>query len=92
MNKEEIDITKFYNDLSQNWDNTRPKYTLEIFRKIASRLDKSKLCSILDFGCGTGLFCKYLAENLPKTKIDGIDISNQIYFKNQTKIEHQIYS
>ncbi|VVB84905.1 Trans-aconitate 2-methyltransferase [uncultured archaeon] len=81
MNKEKIDTTKFYNDLSQNWDNTRPKYTQEIFRKIASRLDKNKSCSILDFGCGTGLFCKYLSENLPKAKIDGIDISNQMIEK-----------
>lgn len=81
MNKDKIDITKFYNDLSQNWDNTRPKYTLEIFQKIASRLDKSKPSAILDFGCGTGLLCKYLSENLPKAKIDGIDISSQMIEK-----------
>ncbi len=81
MNKEKIDTTKFYNDLSQSWDNTRPKYTEEIFRKIASRLDKSRPYSILDFGCGTGLLCEYLSENLPKAKIDGIDISNQMIEK-----------
>ncbi len=81
MNKEKIAIAKFYNDLSWNWDNTRPKYTQEIFRKMASRLDKSKPCAILDFGCGTGLLCKYLSENLPGAKIDGIDISNQMIEK-----------
>lgn len=48
---------------------------------MASRLDKSKPCAILDFGCGTGLLCKYLSENLPGAKIDGIDISNQMIEK-----------
>ncbi len=81
MNNEKIDIAKFYNDLSQNWDKTRPKYTQEIFQKIVSRLDISKPCAILDFGCGTGLLCKYLSENLPRAKIDGIDISNQMIEK-----------
>ncbi len=81
MNKKKIDLAKFYNDLSQSWDNTRPKYTQEIFRKIASHLDKNKQYFILDFGCGTGLLCKYLSENLPKAKIDGIDISNQMIEK-----------
>lgn len=78
MDKKKIDITKFYDDLSQSWDSTRPKYTLEIFIEIISRLDKNKPYSILDFGCGTGLLCKYLSDNLPNAKIDGIDISSQM--------------
>lgn len=76
--RKKLNLTKFYDDLAQSWDNTRPKYTLEIFKKIVSRLDKNEAHSILDFGCGTGLFCKYLSENLPKAKIKGVDISKQM--------------
>lgn len=79
-----LEIDKFYDDLSKIWDKTRPKYTAEIFSKIISHLDKNKPYSILDFGCGTGLLCKNLHENLPNAKIEGIDISGQMIEKAKT--------
>lgn len=81
-NKKKFDLTQFYDDLSQTWDGTRPKYTTQIFQKIISHLNKSS--SVLDFGCGTGLFCKYAQENLPDAKIEGIDISNRMIEKART--------
>jgi len=78
-NKFEID--KFYDDLSNSWDKTRPKYTQEIFRKIIAHLDKNKPYSILDFGCGTGLLCKFISDNFRNAKIEGIDISSQMIKK-----------
>lgn len=75
---DEFDINTFYDDLSKSWDDTRPTYTEEIFRKITSHLDKHTFYSILDFGCGTGLLCRSISENFPNTKIDGIDISRQM--------------
>ncbi len=81
MSENKFEIDKFYDDLSANWDKTRPKYTQEIFRKITSRLDKNKSYSILDFGCGTGLLCKFISDNVPNSKIDGIDISSQMIEK-----------
>jgi trans-aconitate methyltransferase len=76
-----FDITRFYDDLANSWDNTRPKYTLEIFEKITSRLDKGKPYSILDFGCGTGLLCRYLSDNLPNARIEGVDVSSRMIEK-----------
>lgn len=81
MTENKFETSKFYNDLSATWDKTRPKYTEEIFRKITSYIDKNKTHSILDFGCGTGLFCKYIADNFQNIKIDGIDISSQMVEK-----------
>lgn len=80
-NIHKIKVDKFYDDLSEIWDKTRPKYTEGIFRKIIARLDKIKPYLILDFGCGTGLLCKYLHENLPNAKVDGIDISSRMIEK-----------
>ena len=81
MTENKFEIDKFYDDLSKSWDKTRPKYTQEIFRKIISHLDKNKSYSILDFGCGTGLLCKFISENFPNAKIEGIDISSQMIEK-----------
>ncbi|MFH1745086.1 MAG: methyltransferase domain-containing protein [bacterium] len=82
----DFDINKFYDNLSKSWDKIRPEYTTEIFRKITSRLDKNKLYSILDFGCGTGLLCKFISDNFPDAKIEGIDISSQMIEKAKSNL------
>jgi trans-aconitate methyltransferase len=81
MTENKFEIDKFYDDLSKSWDKTRPKYTQDIFKKITSHLDKNKSYSILDFGCGTGLLCKFISERFPNAKIEGIDISKQMIEK-----------
>lgn len=85
-NTKQFNIEKFYNDISQNWDNTRPKYTFEIFKKIASYLVKNNSSVVLDFGCGTGLFTKYVQENYPGIKVSGIDISSQMIEKAKVNL------
>ncbi len=67
--------------MSKSWDKTRPKYTQDIFRKITVHLDKNKSYAIFDFGCGTGLLCKFISDNFPNAKIEGIDISSQMIEK-----------
>ena len=84
MTENKFEIDKFYDNLSKSWDKTRPKYTQKIFRKITSHLDKNKPFSIFDFGCGTGLLCKFISNNFPKVKIEGIDISSQMIEKAKT--------
>jgi len=69
---------EFYDNLASSWDETRPEFTSTIFAEIVSLLDKTRPLLILDFGCGTGLLSKYLHENLPSAKIDGIDISSEM--------------
>lgn len=79
-----IQVAAFYDELSGTWDKTRPEYTEEIFKKILSHLEKSRQYPILDFGCGTGLLCKYLHKHLPEAKIDGIDVSSRMIEKAKT--------
>lgn len=81
MDNDKLDIVKFYNDLSDSWDKTRPAYSAEIFKLMISGMDKDKQHSILDFGCGTGLLCKYLLDNFPRAKAEGVDISSQMIKK-----------
>lgn len=88
MSENRFKIEKFYDDLSESWDNTRPKYTPEIFRRIISHLDKNKQYSILDFGCGTGVLCRFISENFPDSRIDGIDISNQMIEKGKINCQN----
>jgi len=78
---DKLQTEKFYDGLAKSWDETRPGFTAEIFAEIASGLDKGKRLDILDFGCGTGLLCKYISENLPNAKIEGIDISSRMIEK-----------
>ncbi|MGZ3882421.1 MAG: class I SAM-dependent methyltransferase [Flavisolibacter sp.] len=53
----------------------------EICRKITSRFDRKNSYSIFDFGCGTGSLCKFISDNFPDAKIEGIDISSQMIEK-----------
>lgn len=80
--KDALQIDKFYDGLSASWDQTRPKYTSEIFAKILGKIEKPD-AAILDFGCGTGLLAKYLYQRLPGAKIEGIDTSGKMVKKAQ---------
>ncbi|NJD76817.1 MAG: class I SAM-dependent methyltransferase [Candidatus Methanoperedens sp.] len=84
MVENRFEIEKFYDNLSESWDKTRPEYTQEIFRKITFRLDKNSSYSIFDFGCGTGLLCEFISDNFSNVKIEGIDISGQMIEKAKT--------
>lgn len=76
-----LQTEKFYDSLAKSWDITRPGFTAEIFAGIMSYLDKRKPLKVLDFGCGTGLLCRYLSESLPGAEIEGVDISSQMVEK-----------
>lgn len=84
MSENKFEIDKFYDYLSKSWDKTRPKYTQEIIEKITAHLDQNKPYSIFDFGCGTGLLCKFISNNFSNAKIEGVDISSQMIEKAKT--------
>lgn len=50
---------------------------LRIFERIDDHLGESCL-SALDFGCGTGLLCRYLQEQHVGMSVHGIDLSRQM--------------
>lgn len=81
INENNFNTEDFYDRLSENWDMTRPGYTQKIFGRMVSRLDKNNTHSILDFGCGTGLFCRFVSENFANAKIAGIDTSGRMIEK-----------
>lgn len=78
MAEKDFDVNRFYDSLAGSWDGTRPGYTEKIFEKITYRLDKNKSYYILDFGCGTGLLCRFVSERFPNARIDGIDVSSRM--------------
>lgn len=84
LTESEFELDRFYDNLSKTWDKTRPGYSQEICRKITSRIDIKDPYSIFDFGCGTGLLCKFISDNFPDAKIEGVDISSQMIEKAKT--------
>ena len=70
---------EYYSIVHKNWF-THPNYRLfEFIRKYAAeKIGPS--CRLLDVGCGNGDFLKYLASEMPKAELYGIDTM---------KIEHE---
>ena len=72
---------KYYDDWSQNYDQTLNQWDYRAPRKaslILKSFNKVNPKKILDLACGTGLFAEELIKIYPKTKIDGVDISKKI--------------
>jgi trans-aconitate methyltransferase len=47
----------------------------DVFRRISSHFDRQGVFSVLDFGCGTGLLCRHIADSFPLIRIEGCDTS-----------------
>ena len=74
-------VKKYYDDWSENYDETLKKWNYKAPKKVISYLkkfDEIKPKKILDIACGTGLFAEEILKIYPKISIDGIDISKKI--------------
>lgn len=60
-----------------NFANLRPVALIRFSRKAKTilSLSKGKNTRILDLGCGTGILSKYILEQNPEVRIEGVDIS-----------------
>jgi predicted TPR repeat methyltransferase len=82
------EINKYYNDWSNNYDNSLLKWNYKTPLNSALILKSLLLIppnNLLDLACGTGLFAEEILKFFPKLKIDGIDISKKILTKAQEK-------
>ena len=72
---------KYYDDWSQNYDQTLSQWDYRAPKKVSLILKSYKKFNpkkILDLACGTGLFAEELIKIYPNVLIDGIDISKKI--------------
>jgi len=59
------------------------------FRNFVVKNQKNNQLKILECGCGTGEYTKWIAENFPKSEIVAIDISNRIIEVAKSKCKSQ---
>jgi|GEM_PF-5289224 len=67
---------KFYNSLSQDWNNSRQHPWLG-WQEVMKSLHTSP-ASILDIGCGNGRFLQFLQKELEKFSYTGLDFSEKL--------------
>ena len=84
------DHKRLYGKWADNYDETfaaqnRYRSPEKIAKLFAQVVPPQARAVIADVGCGTGLVGQYLAESLPKSQIDGIDISVQMLAQARTK-------
>lgn len=86
----ELPVERFYDELARSWDATRPQYMTRVFERIAAHLDE-RCASVLDFGCGTGLLCRYLHEKRPGMRVHGVDVSSQMTAKARSNCPECVF-
>lgn len=84
------DHKRLYAKWADNYDETfatqnRYRSPEEIAKLFAQVVPPQSRAVVADIGCGTGLVGQYLAELLPESQIDGIDISTQMLAQARTK-------
>lgn len=73
-----------------NWELRRHRFTSEMLPIFYQYMRLKSNYIILDMGCGTGVFTRYLARGLDSGKITGIDISPALinFAKKKAEEEH----
>jgi malonyl-CoA O-methyltransferase len=81
-----LEIAHAFNRSAYNYDSAA-KIQTEIGKRLIQRLDYIKLKpkTILDLGCATATFSRYLKKRFPKAKIISVDISYEMLKRAKNK-------
>ncbi len=78
----------FFNSHAENWDSRQKEFDFERVNEIIERIAIPPHSTVLDVGCGTGIFTEQLlAKGI--TNVTGLDIAPQMIDLYRSKFPHQ---
>lgn len=78
----------YIDERGKNWMNNP---NIELFQKIYNFIKEKNEGSIIDLGCGVGLFCKFLINKNKNLDITGVDLIKNKKFKNVKFINKEFF-
>ena len=87
-------LAKRFGKSKNSYENATPiqeKMAQFLITKIAKRLEKKEVFSILEIGCGTGRLTRKLISQFPKAEIIAIDISKEMLAKASKATKQPVY-
>jgi len=80
-----------YTKRAENYDKRWQHYCLPSFFKTLQILDLKEDSSLLDVGCGTGIFLEILEKKFPLTKFSGLDPNQAMLVKASEKLSSNVH-
>jgi 2-polyprenyl-3-methyl-5-hydroxy-6-metoxy-1,4-benzoquinol methylase len=73
-----MDEKKIYNENWRQWEDMKihGPMSRHIRRMVFTAMKKTSVTSLLDVGCGPGIFLKEVAQKYPSCRLSGVDISD----------------
>ena len=79
-----------YTKRAENYDKRWQHYCLPSFSKPLQILDLNGDSTLLDVGCGTGIFLEILEKKFPYTKFSGLDSNQAMLAKASEKLSSKV--
>ena len=80
-----------YTKRAKNYDKRWQHYCLPSFSKPLQILDLNHGSSLLDVGCGTGIFLEMVEKKFPTTQFNGIDPNQAMLAKAAEKLSNKVH-
>ncbi len=80
-----------YSKRAKNYDKRWQHYCLPSFSKPLQILDLNHDSSLLDVGCGTGIFLEMVEKKFPATQFNGIDPNQAMLAKAAEKLSSKVH-
>ena len=80
-----------YTKRAKNYDKRWQHYCLPSFSKPLQILDLNQDASLLDVGCGTGIFLAMVEKKFPATQFNGIDPNQAMLAKAAEKLSSKVH-
>ena len=80
-----------YTKRAKNYDKRWQHYCLPSFSKPLQILDLNHDSSLLDVGCGTGIFLEMVEKKFPTTQFNGIDSNQAMLAKAAEKLSSKVH-
>jgi trans-aconitate methyltransferase len=77
------ELAKLREDLAPWWERLTPSCASDVLQAVTRTVRLDEPFTVLDYGCNTGLLCRFFKQHLPDIHVEGIDVSPSMIARAQ---------